>query len=948
MVQSMNPQVHHGEQLNEMFCYSYDRPNCLGENLMAEHAVNYTLQFINTYDREQKDSKPSFRRPWAAFLSFVDSHEDSLTLISYLDSILLDFLQRIPLKKTLVVFTSDHGLHYGSQLATKAGEMERAMPQLFLRLPTFQRQTRQILRNNAHKYTTAFDIHKTMLDILLNEEHNELKGMSLLKPLPPSRSQCRTTEEIPSQYCPVGNPFAEKDKQCQFMVDPPSIFSFYADIPRLNRPHWPNGCPMKRSHNELGNNVDCQCATNTRNWFECSNITREDFRGSVDLQNEHFSLRSCGNHELDKTIELDMHVKKNQAIVNRRAALAKKHAKNTLAGFYSEEAIQASKDAQPNILFLEIDSVSLSASERFFPKTWNLLQKHKIQLDENGTSFCPTGWCAGTFNHTSVVGQNSIVNQLAALSGCLEINDPEEKLTQYSREKEGKGPRSFCPIGGKHSLGMDQNSVKRDHWIFDVAKNLGYITFFGEEFCYDESPWVVQSQSAFKLDVDLALERLFCHLATDWIKANGKVNSKTHTYSVEYDTREVPDYCFDGKSRGEIGLEFIEQMWDAYNDTPKFAFLNALAAHDYSLDAAHAPLSAERYDATVFQFLSKFMKRNDARDTYIIIRSDHGLQGGPYPIDYSTQIEHMNPFTAIIAPTSHPGFSIEHFASNQNRLATGFDLYHSMRYLMSPSLFGREREKSKLIFDAGIPPWSYNLLSQTIPRNRNCKEAKIPDGFCPCVGERSDIAPGFYVGHSEQMRSGKFSLTELWYEWNKKRFEARRLPGYKLLRRSPKYEVARNRNVTLPTCNTFLGQYIDEKMLEESWQHINGITNRYPGSDVSGGIFLYPRQTMLLTYLVQREVASRSSINGASGKPKPFRICETGFGSGHSSALFLSAAPNVEVVTFDRFDRPYQTATFTALRSLYGQRITRVIGDSCAAVKRYNKECHFLHGSSRE
>ena len=48
----------------------------------------------------------------------------------------------------------------------------------------------------------------------------------------------------------------------------------------------------------------------------------------------------------------------------------------------------------------------------------------------------------------------------------------------------------------------------------------------------------------------------------------------------------------------------------------------------YSLDPAHLPLSAESYDVVVYRFLTSIMTReNDSRDTYIILRSDHGLQG---------------------------------------------------------------------------------------------------------------------------------------------------------------------------------------------------------------------------------------------------------------------------------------------------------------------------------
>ncbi len=208
------------------------------------------------------------------------------------------------------------------------------------------------------------------------------------------------------------------------------------------------------------------------------------------------------------------------------------------------------------------------------------------------------------------------------------------------------------------------------------------------------------------------------------------------------------------------------------------------------------------------------------------------------------------------------------------------------------------------------------------------------------------MAPGFYVGHSEQFNVKKYNLPLLDYDWNKQKFVASTLPGRLVPKKQSKYDVAFNRNVPTPVCNTtFLDRYINTGMLEESWQLIKNITSLHPGSDVSGGIYLYPRQAMLIVYLVQQEVASRAII-GSRQTSKPFRVCETGFGAGHSAALFLSSAPNIEVVSFDKFDRPYQNAAFSALRSLYGKRLTRVIGNSCHTVKNYAKKCDFLHGSS--
>lgn len=359
---------------------------------MAEHAINYTQQFIDTYSNRAE--------PWAAFINFIDSHEDSSTLISYLDEILLDFIQSIPLNNTLIVFTSDHGLHYGPTFASNSGEVERAMPQLSMRMPAFfQKPMRKTIQDNAKLFTTAFDAHKTIIDVLLEEKHNELPGLSLVEPLPDSRKQCQSTDDIPSQFCPI---VPIKGKQCRFMVDPPSILSFYSDIPQNNRPRWPEQCPMRRNHDDIGNEIGpCQCATNERDWFDCSTMSREGFRDSLNLPSEQFSLRSCGNHESDNSLELEIHVKKNQQLLDERGELAKLARSNLAKSDRNDVDIQASYDGQPNIIFLEIDSVSLSFSERFFPKTWGLLQRHKIHSGTEG-SLCPTGWCAGMFNQSSV------------------------------------------------------------------------------------------------------------------------------------------------------------------------------------------------------------------------------------------------------------------------------------------------------------------------------------------------------------------------------------------------------------------------------------------------------------------------------------------------------------------------------------------------------------------
>eukprot|EP00956_Cyclotella_meneghiniana_P022772 scaffold43433_cov74-Cyclotella_meneghiniana.AAC.6 len=328
------------------------------------------------------------------------------------------------------------------------------------------------------------------------------------------------------------------------------------------------------------------------------------------------------------------------------------------------------------------------------------------------------------------------------------------------------------------------------------------------------------------------------------------------------------------------------------------------------------------------------MSLKEDRPTYIILRSDHGLQGGPFPVDYSTQIEHMNPWTAIIAPVRHihTSQSMDTIASNQDKLVTGFDLYHSIRHLMKPF-----KDRSKAV---GIPTWSYNLLTESIPSKRNCKDARIPKGFCPCKDERIDMAASFYIGFSERLQP--YGKPNLRYDWETKQFIPLRPVGVESQKLMAKHVVKPNPPIIQIECNATLDQYINEDMLIESWNMIENITALYPGSEVSGGIFLYPRQAIVLSYLLQKEITSQVR---RMDKKDPFRVCETGFGSGHSAALFLSASPEVEV-SFDLFNRPYQHASATAINSYFNNRLKQVIGNSCDKLKLYSSRCDFLHGSS--
>ncbi|KAL3907010.1 MAG: hypothetical protein SGILL_009046, partial [Bacillariaceae sp.] len=130
---------------------------------------------------------------------------------------------------------------------------------------------------------------------------------------------------------------------------------------------------------------------------------------------------------------------------------------------------------------------------------------------------------------------------------------------------------------------------------------------------------------------------------------------------------------------------------------------------------------AERYDELLFHFLRGMLSRQDAHGTAIILRSDHGLQRGPMAMEYSLQTEHRRPWTEILVPENLIA-SKEALFENQNRMTTGFDLYKTMRSLLSRSKGQQD--------DDGVPHWSFDLLSDKIPINRTCADAKVDTELC--------------------------------------------------------------------------------------------------------------------------------------------------------------------------------------------------------------------------
>ena len=210
----------------------------------------------------------------------------------------------------------------------------------------------------------------------------------------------------------------------------------------------------------------------------------------------------------------------------------------------------------------------------------------------------------------------------------------------------------------------------------------------------------MQDNDFFVTKPDFSIHKIFCLLARHSQK--GAFTDKS-LWAIDHDSASKPKPCIDGRSRHQISHEYLIKIWDTYPDVPKFAYLNAIAAHDYGLANEYMHLGGEEYDVILSSFLRYAMTKDSFKNTVIIIRSDHGLQGGPAAIEYSTQQEHPHTWSNFLF---HEGvIELDALYKNQDRLVTGHDLYNTIIGLVS-----RPFAKTN---DFVTPSWSYDLFKDT-------------------------------------------------------------------------------------------------------------------------------------------------------------------------------------------------------------------------------------------
>jgi hypothetical protein len=289
-----------------------------------------------------------------------------------------------------------------------------------------------------------------------------------------------------------------------------------------------------------------------------------------------------------------------------------------------------------------------------------------------------------------------------AVSCC----SPGNQVPMYSGVMNGEGDYFV----------RSEPHAKSKNWLWNIARELGYTTFWSLDNCPDKS---ARDYHAFPA-VDVRVVAPLC-------LAGVLLSHKDAA-------------CLGGRTVDEHVLHGLKSFWKNYEKNAKFAAIQLITPHEET-----EKLLIE-LDYLVSPYFKALEASGDLNNTVVVFWADHGINFGRYASTHDGEVEKMFPFVNIIAPRwVTDGPMHEMLTSNQDMLVTPYDMYQVVRRLLYyPS------EVPPYVPDPNNPPLPLPRQSHIVsslphlspfvdisqialPENRSCTEANIPMEFCTCI-----------------------------------------------------------------------------------------------------------------------------------------------------------------------------------------------------------------------
>ncbi|XP_065217381.1 uncharacterized protein LOC135843428 [Planococcus citri] len=178
-----------------------NKPYCMGSLPRHKVMMDYAKHIYTVYP-----NKPKFIFGFHGELS-----HDSFNLIGAADDDVVEWIEwfekRGYLNDTLLIMMSDHGHRFADVRNTQQGKLEERLPFFSFTFPSWFKnkypEAYSNFRDNVHRLTTPFDVHKTLKNVLNFEGPGvgtlDERGISLFRKIPKQRS-CRDAE-IEPHWC---------------------------------------------------------------------------------------------------------------------------------------------------------------------------------------------------------------------------------------------------------------------------------------------------------------------------------------------------------------------------------------------------------------------------------------------------------------------------------------------------------------------------------------------------------------------------------------------------------------------------------------------------------------------------------------------------------------------------------------------------------------------------
>lgn len=223
----------------------------------------------------------------------------------------------------------------------------------------------------------------------------------------------------------------------------------------------------------------CKCATTSRKWANCS-----DMRKGPD---DEFLLVRCG-------CEVDIHV-----------GVGRQVQRGQPSNLAATQVSFRRGTVPPNVLILQLDSVSRAYAQRHLPRTWAFL-----------TGLSETAGAVMNLDLFTVLGSNSLSNQYPLLTGCLFQPDwmyGVERMYHATPWALGFGRKAvWCRKSGCLWCAASRDAETS---LFHLAKRHGHRTLFGQEFCSRGGRFNLLGSFETELNatLDHVFDDLYCRLA---------------------------------------------------------------------------------------------------------------------------------------------------------------------------------------------------------------------------------------------------------------------------------------------------------------------------------------------------------------------------------------------------------------------------------------------------